>query len=306
MLAAEAKNIEWQSIVKVPATKDSIDGMFKTGDLIETTAGRLVFNEMMPAEVEYVNELLGDKEIRKLIESVYKKSGPWLTVQMLDAIKDCGYKYATFFGATLSMDDIIVPDEKPTIMEKANKEVGEIEKQYKRGVITHDERYNRVIEVWQKANDNLTDIMYEKLEKDKEGFNTIYMMATSGARGSKKQISQLAAMRGLMAKPNGDIIELPIRANFKEGLSVIEFFISTSGARKGLSDTALKTAEAGYLTRRLVDIAQDVVVNEDDCGTINGIEYTALKDGDTVVETLKERIVGRFTLERVRHQLREM
>jgi len=303
MLAAEAKNIEWQSIIKVPATKDSIDGMFKAGDLIETTAGRLVFNEMMPAEVEYVNELLGDKEIRKLIESVYKKSGPWLTVQMLDAIKDCGYKYATFFGATLSMDDIIVPDEKPTIMEKANKEVGEIEKQYKRGVITHDERYNRVIEVWQKANDNLTDIMYEKLEKDKEGFNTIYMMATSGARGSKKQISQLAAMRGLMAKPNGDIIELPIRANFKEGLSVIEFFISTSGARKGLSDTALKTAEAGYLTRRLVDIAQDVVVNEDDCGTINGIEYTALKDGDTVVETLKERIVGRFTLERVRHPI---
>ncbi len=302
-LAAEAKNIDWQSEIKVPATKDAIDGSFKKGDLIATTAGRLIFNELMPPEVDYVNELLGDKEIRKLIEKVYKKSGPWLTVKMLDAIKACGYKYATFFGATLSMDDIIVPEEKPAIMEEANKKVAEIEKQYKHGVITQDERYNKVVEVWQKTNDNLTDIMYEKLEKDKEGFNTIYMMATSGARGSKKQISQLAAMRGLMAKPNGDIIELPIRANFKEGLSVIEFFISTSGARKGLSDTALKTAEAGYLTRRLVDIAQDVVVNEDDCGTINGIEYTALKDGDKVIETLKDRIVGRFTLERVRHPI---
>ncbi|MBR4823155.1 MAG: DNA-directed RNA polymerase subunit beta', partial [Spirochaetaceae bacterium] len=254
-LAAEAKNIDWQSEIRVPATKDAIDGSFKKGDLINTTAGRLIFNELMPPEVDYVNELLGDKEIRKLIEKVYKKSGPWLTVKMLDAIKACGYKYATFFGATLSMDDIIVPEEKPAIMEEANKKVAEIEKQYKHGVITQDERYNKVVEVWQKTNDNLTDIMYEKLEKDKEGFNTIYMMATSGARGSKKQISQLAAMRGLMAKPNGDIIELPIRANFKEGLSVIEFFISTSGARKGLSDTALKTAEAGYLTRRLVDIA---------------------------------------------------
>ncbi|MCQ2579504.1 MAG: DNA-directed RNA polymerase subunit beta' [Treponemataceae bacterium] len=302
-LAAEVKNIDWQSEIKVPAPKDSIEGAFKKGDLISTTAGRLIFNELMPPEVDYVNELLGDKEIRKLIEKVYKKSGPWLTVKMLDAIKACGYKYATFFGATLSMDDILVPEEKPEIMNKANSEVTEIENQYKRGVISQDERYNRVVEVWQKTNDKLTDIMYSKLEKDKDGFNTIYMMATSGARGSKKQISQLAAMRGLMAKPNGDIIELPIRANFKEGLSVIEFFISTSGARKGLSDTALKTAEAGYLTRRLVDIAQDVVVNEDDCGTINGIEYSALKDGDKIVESLKDRIVGRFTLERVLHPI---
>ena len=176
-------------------------------------------------------------------------------------------------------------------------------KQYRQGHITQDERYNRVVEVWSKTNEELTNVMMKKLENDKEGFNTIYMMASSGARGSRNQIRQLAGMRGLMAKPNGDIIELPIRANFKEGLSVIEFFISTNGARKGLADTALKTADAGYLTRRLVDIAQDVVINEEDCGTINGIEYSAVKDGDEIIEPLKNRIAGRYTLERVLHPI---
>ncbi|AEE17709.1 DNA-directed RNA polymerase subunit beta' [Treponema brennaborense] len=297
-LAAETKSIDWQAEIKVPVAKAPYNGQ-----VVSTTAGRLRFNEEMPADIEFVNALLGDKELKKLIEKVYKEQGPWLTVQMLDAIKAVGYKYATFFGATISMDDIIVPPEKEEMIGTANKKVDAIQKQYHEGHITQDERYNRVCDIWSKTNEELTNIMMKNLEKDKEGFNTIYMMATSGARGSRNQIRQLAGMRGLMAKPNGDIIELPIRANFKEGLSVIEFFISTNGARKGLSDTALKTADAGYLTRRLVDIAQDVVINEDDCGTINGIEYSAVKDGDEVIEALRDRIVGRYTLERVLHPI---
>ncbi|HPM06109.1 MAG TPA: DNA-directed RNA polymerase subunit beta', partial [Treponemataceae bacterium] len=298
MMAVEQDNIEYQSLIKVPVQKAPHNGA-----IVETTPGRLLFNDQMPEEVPYVNELLGDKELKNFIETVHKERGSWLTVQMLDTIKDIGYKYATFFGATISMDDIIIPEEKKGMMEKANKEVVSIMQQYHKGVITQEERYNRVIEVWQKANDELTSVMMKTLEKDQEGFNSIYMMAVSGARGSKNQIRQLSGMRGLMAKPSGEIIELPIRANFKEGLSVIEFFISTNGARKGLADTALKTANAGYLTRRLVDIAQDVVINEDDCSTINGIAYSAIKDGDDILEALHDRIVGRFTLERVLHPI---
>lgn len=293
MMAAESGSLDWQALIKVPY-RDM---------LVETTAGRLIFNEEMPEGVPFTNVTLDDKQIRKLIESVHKARGPWLTVQMLDQLKATGYKYATFFGATLSMDDILVPPEKTEMIDKANKEVEAIQKQYQQGHITQDERYNRVVEVWSKTNEELTNIMMKTLESDKDGFNTIYMMATSGARGSRNQIRQLAGMRGLMAKPNGDIIELPIRSNFKEGLTVIEFFISTNGARKGLADTALKTADAGYLTRRLVDIAQDVVVNEEDCGTINGIEYSAVKDGDEIVEALHDRITGRYTLERVVHPI---
>ena len=293
MMAAESGSLGWQSLIKVEYR----------GQQMETTPGRLIFNEAMPDGVPFTNVTLDDKQIRKLIEKVHKEKGPWLTVQMLDQLKATGYKYATFFGATLSMDDILVPPEKPEMIEKANKDVEAIQKQYQQGHITQDERYNRVVEVWSKTNEDLTNIMMKTLEGDKDGFNTIYMMATSGARGSRNQIRQLAGMRGLMAKPNGDIIELPIRSNFKEGLTVIEFFISTNGARKGLADTALKTADAGYLTRRLVDIAQDVVVNDEDCGTINGIEYTAIKDGDEIVEALKDRITGRYTLERVVHPI---
>ena len=296
LLAAESKSIDWQAEIKVPVDKAPFNGQ-----VISTTAGRLVFNEEMPAEVAFENALLGDKELKKLIERVYKEQGSWLTVQMLDAIKAVGYKYATFFGATISMGDIIIPEEKKEMMEKANKAVEGIMRDFHNGLITQDERYGRVVDVWTKTNDDLTDVMMKNLENDKDGFNTIYMMATSGARGSKNQIRQLAGMRGLMAKSSGEIIELPIRANFKEGLSVIEFFISTNGARKGLTDTALKTADAGYLTRRLVDIAQDVVINENDCGTINGIDYSAIKDGDEIVIPLKDRIVGRFTIERVLH-----
>ncbi len=293
MMAAENGLLSWQSLIKVTYR----------GQLVETTPGRLILNEELPEGVPFTNTTMDDKQIRKLIEKVHKESGPWLTVQMLDILKATGYKYATFFGATLSMDDILVPPEKPEMINKANKEVEAIQKQYQQGHITQDERYNRVVEVWSKTNEDLTNIMMKTLEVNKEGFNTIYMMAISGARGSRNQIRQLAGMRGLMAKPNGDIIELPIRSNFKEGLTVIEFFISTNGARKGLADTALKTADAGYLTRRLVDIAQDVVVNDEDCGTINGIEYSAIKEGDEIIEALRDRITGRYTLERVQHPI---
>ncbi len=309
ILACEADACDYQAEVIVPATKDIVwSKVGKAQDLpanrtIKTTAGRMLLNEALPPEVPYVNYSLTDKDIRNLIEHVYKFNGPYTTVLMLDAIKAMGFRYATFFGATIGMDDIIVPAEKPKMIADANKQVDSIQNQYLAGHITQDERYNRVVEVWSKTNEELTGVMMKTLEKDRDGFNNIYMMAYSGARGSRNQIRQLAGMRGLMAKPSGDIIELPIKANFREGLSVIEFFISTNGARKGLADTALKTADAGYLTRRLVDIAQDMVVNVDDCGTINGAIHTAIKDGEEVIEPLRERIIGRFTLDPIRHPI---
>jgi len=273
------------------------------GDVIETSAGRVLFNEGMPAEIDFVNKVLGDKELRVLVAETYSKFGPPVAVKMLDSIKDIGFKYATIFGATIGLTDIVIPEKKKDMVEDANRQVREIQEQYLQGHITNEERYNRVIEVWSRTNEDLTNELMEFLEKDKGGFNPVFMMADSGARGSRTQIRQLSGMRGLMAKPSGDIIELPIRSNFKEGLSIIEFFISTNGARKGLADTALKTADAGYLTRRLVDIAQDMVVNDDDCGTINGIDISALKDGEDIVESLADRITGRFTLERVKHPI---
>ncbi|MDR0599888.1 MAG: DNA-directed RNA polymerase subunit beta', partial [Treponema sp.] len=309
LMAVEAKSLDWEAVIKVKAPKKII--WEKAGravnaeprGLIETTPGRLVFNEEMPHEIPFINYELKDKELRALIESVFAEKGSWTTVKMLDAIKATGYKYSTVFGATIGVDDIVVPKEKTEMIEAANKKVEDIQRQYRQGHITAQERYDRVLDVWNKTNEDLTNIMMKTLEADRDGFNSVYMMANSGARGSRNQIRQLAGMRGLMAKPSGEIIDLPIRSNFKEGLSVIEFFISTNGARKGLADTALKTAEAGYLTRRLVDIAQDVVVNEDDCGTINGISYSAIKDGEDIVEPLRDRIVGRYTLERVKHPI---
>ncbi|MDR0562899.1 MAG: DNA-directed RNA polymerase subunit beta' [Spirochaetaceae bacterium] len=309
LMAVEAKSLDWEAEIRSRPHKSPVWDKaghvmpLEADRLIKTSAGRLVFNEELPPEIPFINYELKDKELKGLIENVFAEKGSWITVKMLDAIKTIGYKYATIFGATIGVDDIVVPKEKGEMIGKANKEVDSILNQHRLGHITQDERYNRVIEVWNKTNEDLTNIMMKTLEADRDGFNSIYMMANSGARGSKNQIRQLAGMRGLMAKPSGDIIELPIRSNFKEGLSVIEFFISTNGARKGLADTALKTAEAGYLTRRLVDIAQDVVVNEDDCGTINGISYSAIKNGEEITETLSERIVGRYTLERVRHPI---
>ena len=277
--------------------------MKMNGEIVETTPGRLLFNEVMPEEIGYVNKTLGDKELRTLVAETYSKHGPAVAVRMLDSIKDVGFKYATLFGATIGVNDIVIPAKKKEMIEAANEEVKQIQEQYIQGHITQEERYNRVIEVWSKTNEDLTNELMDFLKQVDNGFNPVYMMADSGARGSRTQIRQLGGMRGLMAKPSGDIIELPIRSNFKEGLSIIEFFISTNGARKGLADTALKTADAGYLTRRLVDIAQDMVVNIDDCGTINGIEISALKDGEDIVESLADRIAGRFTLERVKHPI---
>ena len=309
LMACESGACDYQAEVRVPAPKDIVwNKVGKAIDLpanrtILTTAGRILLNEALPTVIPYVNYSMTDKDIRNLIEYVYKFNGPYTTVLMLDAIKSMGFRYATFFGATIGMDDIVIPSEKAKMIADANSQVDSIQKQYLAGHITQDERYNRVVEVWSKTNEELTSVMMKTLEKDKDGFNNIYMMAYSGARGSRNQIRQLAGMRGLMAKPSGDIIELPIKANFREGLSVIEFFISTNGARKGLADTALKTADAGYLTRRLVDIAQDMVVNEDDCGTINGAIHTAIKDGEEIIEPLRERIIGRFTLDPIRHPI---
>ena len=293
IMAVETRAVDYQAMVKV----------WMGDELVETTVGRILLNEELPSEIGYVNESMGDKELRRLISRIYHEFGPAVTVRMLDVIKNMGFRYATVFGATIGIDDIMIPEVKTDMIETANNQVGAIQNQYLTGVITNDERYNKVIEVWSKTNEDLTNEMMDHLRNDRGGFNPVFMMADSGARGSRGQIRQLAGMRGLMAKPSGDIIELPIRSNFKEGLSVIEFFISTNGARKGLADTALKTADAGYLTRRLVDIAQDVVVSKEDCGTINGIEMTALKDGEEIVETLADRIRGRFTLERVKHPI---
>ena len=253
--------------------------------------------------VEFINEPLNEKGLRDLIAACYQNYGPEVTVRMLDSVKELGFRYATRFGATIGMDDIITPAAKEGMIKTATEQVEQIHNQYLQGHITQEERYNRVIEVWSSTNDELTNELMKELEADKQGFNPVHMMANSGARGSRSQIRQLAGMRGLMAKPSGDIIELPIRSSFKDGLDVTEFFISTNGARKGLADTALKTADAGYLTRRLVDIAQDVVVNEVDCGTINGIDQSAIKDGEEIVEALQDRIAGNFTLERVRHPI---
>ena len=309
LMAVETKALDWGAAIRVKSPQAAVwDKLghiveLEKNDTIVTTAGRLLFNEELPLDIPYINYELKDKELRALIEHIFREKGSWATVQMLDSIKSTGYRYSTIFGATIGVDDIVIPKEKPEMIEKANKDVESIQRQWRQGHITHEERYNRVVEVWTKTNEELTNLTMKTLESDMDGFNSIYMMANSGARGSRNQIRQLAGMRGLMAKPSGDIIELPIRSNFKEGLSVIEFFISTNGARKGLADTALKTAEAGYLTRRLVDIAQDMVVNEDDCGTINGIFYSALKKGEDVIEPLHDRIIGRFTLERVKHPI---
>ena len=270
------------------------------GEKIETTVGRAVFNSILPKEIGYVNYPCGEKELNALVAESYDKNGAAVTAKMLDAVKEIGFKYATRFGITIGLEDIKIPKEKKELIEKAEKEVAEVYEQYRSGLITNEERYNKVIDIWTTVNDKIADVMMEELKKDRNGFNPVYMMAHSGARGSKTQIRQLAGMRGLMAKPSGEIIELPIKSNFREGLTVLEYFNSTHGARKGLADTALKTADAGYLTRRLVDIAQDVVVTEEDCGTINGIEMSALMEEDNIIESLFDRIVGRYTVDRVR------
>lgn len=265
-------------------------------EMTETTGGRLVFNTILPKGYPFVNYVLGKKELGRIIADVFEKFGPAVTVKMLDDVKSLGYRYGTYFAPTISVSDIIIPHEKCEIIEKANAEVEKIEDGYRQGLRTNEERFNLVVNKWTSVNEQITKIMMEHIAKDQDGFNNIYIMAQSGARGSTQQIKQLAGMRGLMSKPSGEIIDVPIRSNFKEGLNVLEYFISTNGARKGLADTALKTADAGYLTRRLVDISQDVVITEEDCGTTVGIDIAAIKEGDEIVESLGSRVIGRTLL----------
>jgi DNA-directed RNA polymerase subunit beta' len=271
--------------------------------IIETVAGRVLFNECVPAEVGYVDELLTKKKLQKIIATVFKIAGMSRTAHFLDDIKSLGFKMAYKGGLSMGLDNIQVPAEKDMLVAKAKEEVAVVWNNYLMGLITDNERYNQVIDIWTRTNTTLTNTLMTQLEEDDQGFNSIYMMMHSGARGSREQIRQLGGMRGLMAKPQknlqgsvGEIIENPILSNFKEGLDVIEYFISTHGARKGLADTALKTADAGYLTRRLVDVAQDVVINEDDCGTLRGLSVSALKDNEEVVESLYERLLGRVSV----------
>ncbi len=271
------------------------------GNIIETTPGRIIFNEVLPEDYPFVNRYLTSKSLSQLIAQLYKKYGKSITAQTLDKLKEVGFHYATVYGVTIGLDDLIVPEEKQEIINKAKKEVEKVEESYRKGIITNSERYNQIIDIWIEANEELTSKMLERMEKDKDGFNPVYIMAESGARGNKQQIRQLSGMRGLMAKPSGEIIELPILSNFKEGLTVLEYFISTHGARKGLADTALKTANAGYLTRRLIDVAQDVVVTIDDCGTINGREVVLASTEEEDIELFKQKIIGRVALEDVIH-----
>jgi len=277
--------------------------------LIETTVGRILFNKVVPEEYGYINQLLTKKALRDIIGDVLRKTGTSKTAQFLDDIKSLGFNMAFKGGLSFNLGDILIPEIKEELIKDANAEVDEVVNNYNMGFITNNERYNQIIDIWTHTNSKLTQHLMNQISKDKQGFNAVFMMLDSGARGSKEQIRQLSGMRGLMAKPQksgatgGEIIENPILSNFKEGLSVLEYFISTHGARKGLADTALKTADAGYLTRRLVDVAQDVIISYKDCGTLRGLTITALKKAEETVETLYDRILGRTTLHNIYHPL---
>ena len=268
--------------------------------IINTTVGRVIFNDSLPSGMPYINGLLKKKGLQQLVQKCYLDHGLERTVEMLDSLKNLGFTYATRSGLSIGIDDLVIPSEKAHLVDKARDEVIKVESQYLEGAITNGERYNKVIAIWSDVTEKVADEMFGEMEEaDRSGrsFNPVYIMADSGARGSKQQIRQLAGMRGLMAKPSGEIIETPITSNFREGLTVLQYFISTHGARKGLADTALKTADSGYLTRRLVDVAQDVIVSEDDCGTLDGIEARAIVESGEVIEPLRDRIMGRVTLE---------
>jgi len=271
-------------------------------EMVKTTTGRVIFNQVVPKEVGYINELLTKKFLRDIISNVLKVSGVARTSQFLDDIKEMGFSMAFKGGLSFNLADVLVPQEKEALIEDGYKQVENIMASYNMGLITNNERYNQIIDIWTRTNSKLTNIVEKQISLDQQGFNPVYMMLDSGARGSKDQIRQLTGMRGLMAKPqksgatSSEIIENPILSNFKEGLSVLEYFISTHGARKGLADTALKTADAGYLTRRLVDVSHDVIITEEDCGTLRGLVATAIKNKDEVVESLYERIMGRSTV----------
>ena len=281
---------------------------------IQSTVGRILLREIVPPEIPFsvINRVMKKKELANLIDEAYRRCGDKQTVILADRLKDLGYFYATKAGLSICVDDMTIPESKQDIIEKAREEVLEIQNQYKEGLITDGERYNKVIDIWDRANEDISEKMMNGLRtmtltlkdgthKNVESFNPIYMMADSGARGSTQQIRQLAGMRGLMAKPTGEIIETPIEANFREGLSVLQYFISTHGARKGLADTALKTANSGYLTRRLVDVAQEAIVIEPDCGTLDGVEMASLEEGGEIIEHVADRVLGRVALEDIEH-----
>ena len=304
IIAYNEKRVDLNAQIRVRTQDFNSSGIIETL-LIDTTVGRVLFNEKVPAAAGYINEVLTKKSLRDIIHGILKVTSVPETASFLDEIKSLGYNFAFKGGLSFSLGDIIIPREKHAMIDSANKQVDGIMANYNMGLITNNERYNQVIDIWTSTNAELTELSMKRIREDQQGFNSVYMMLDSGARGSKEQIRQLTGMRGLMAKPKksnaggGEIIENPILSNFKEGLSILEYFISTHGARKGLADTALKTADAGYLTRRLVDVSQDVIVTIDDCGTLRGITVEPLKKNEEVVETLEERIVGRTSLDDV-------
>ena len=316
MLAVEARELETLTPIRLRYTGDLQDLTAARDDqdvlhtevqtlnnkIINTTVGRVILKQSMPPEMPFVNGLLKKKGLQQLVQSCYLKFGLEKTVEMLDSLKNLGFTYATRSGLSIGIDDLIIPKEKAMLVDRARDEVIRVEAQYLEGAITNGERYNKVIAIWSEATEDVANAMFSEMEEiDKNGqqFNPVYIMADSGARGSKQQIRQLAGMRGLMAKPSGEIIETPITSNFREGLTVLQYFISTHGARKGLADTALKTADSGYLTRRLVDVAQDVIIHEQDCATVDGIEARAIVESGEIIEPLRDRIIGRVTLEKI-------
>jgi len=300
-IAYNEERVDLNAMIKIRA-KDFNESGELAFRIIETTVGRVLFNQVVPEKAGFINEVLTKKSLRDIIGNILKLTSVPETADFLDKIKSMGFSFAFEGGLSFSLGDIMIPPEKHEMIAKANGEVDSIISNYNMGLITNNERYNQVIDVWTSANATLTELSMKRISEDKQGFNSVYMMLDSGARGSKEQIRQLTGMRGLMAKPKkasasgGEIIENPILSNFKEGLSILEYFISTHGARKGLADTALKTADAGYLTRRLVDVAQDVIIHYEDCNTLRGITVEPLKKNEEIVETLGERILGRVSL----------
>ena len=316
VLALEAEELETLSPIRLRYTGPLLDLVSARDDqdvlhtdvqqverkIVNTTVGRVILNTQLPADMPFVNGLLKKKGLQQLVQKCYLDLGLERTVEMLDSLKTLGFTYATRSGLSIGIDDLVIPANKHQLVDNARNEVIKVEQQYLEGAITNGERYNKIIAVWSEVTEKIADEMFgEMAELDSTGrsFNPVYIMADSGARGSKQQIRQLAGMRGLMAKPSGEIIETPITSNFREGLTVLQYFISTHGARKGLADTALKTADSGYLTRRLVDVAQDVIISEADCGTLDGIEARSIVESGEIIEPLRDRIVGRVTLEKI-------
>jgi len=267
----------------------------KTSQLVDTTVGRVLFNELLPSSFGLVNQTLNKSKVAEIVYDCYKRFGHKRTIKLLDDLKALGFESSTLAGLSISIDDLSVPKAKKDNLKEATNEVAKVRDQYRKGIITERERYNKIVDIWTRTTEKISDLVFKEMDV----FNPIFLMADSGARGSRLQIRQLAGMRGLMAKPSGEIIESPITANFREGLTVLEYFISTHGARKGLADTALKTADAGYLTRRLIDVSQEIIITEENCGTLNGITVSAIIEGDEVVVSLKERISGRVALDNI-------